>query len=396
MSDPASSEQPSPTEPRFVRSSLMLGNVVTGLAVIGPTAMLSQLADGLQVTIRDAGLLITFGAVMLCVGSPLTAWATSRIERRVLLTVVLAIIALGHVASALAPNYGTLLAIRLVMLAAAAVFTPQAASTISLIVPARERAAAISYVFLGWSLAVAVGLPLMTFAAAHIGWRESYAAVGVLAAVIACLHWVLLPTGLLGAPISMASWRALAGNRLIWLLLAITALQTSGQFAVITYLGPLLHRLANAGPQEIATFFAVFGVAGFVGNVIATKIVGRIGGLVASTGFLISMLIGASLWTFGAPWLWLMGAGMLCWGLGFAAVNSMQQGRLVAAAPDLSSVSVALNTSALYIGQAIGSAIGGTLFAHDLASLNGYVAITMFVMALLVVATTRGASGRAA
>lgn len=385
------SDQTIPTEPRFVRSSLMLGNVVTGLAVIGPTAMLSQLADGLQVSIRDAGLLITFGAVMLCVGSPLTAWATSRIERRLLLTAVLAVIALGHVASALAPNYAVLLVIRLLMLAAAAVFTPQAASTVGLIVQARERAAAIAYVFLGWSLAIAVGLPLVTFAAAHIGWRETYAAIGVIAALIAWLHWALLPSGLMGAPISLASWRALAGNRLILLLLAITALQTSGQFAVITYLGPLLNRLAGAGPQEIATFFAIFGAFGFIGNVIATKVVGRIGALVTSTVFLLSMLLGALAWTFGTPSLLAMGAGILLWGLGFAAVNSMQQGRLVAAAPDLSSVSVGLNTSALYIGQAIGSAIGGTLFARDLAALNGYVAIALFVMALLVVAMTRRA-----
>jgi predicted MFS family arabinose efflux permease len=378
------------TEPAFVRSSLMLGNLVTGLAVIGPTAMLIQLADGLAVTIRDAGLLVTFGAVMLCFGSPLIAWATSRIERRSLLTGVLVIVAVGHAASALAPNYGALLAIRLVMLAAAAVFTPQAASTVSLIVPVRERAAAIAYVFLGWSLAIAVGLPLVTFAAAHVGWRETYAAIGVIAALVAWLHWARLPAGLIGAPISLASWRALAGNRLILLLLAITALQTSGQFAVITYLGPLLTRLAGAGPQEIATFFAIFGAFGFIGNVIATKIVGRVGALETSALFLISMLIGAVLWTLGAPHLLVMGAGILLWGLGFAAVNSMQQGRLVAAAPELSSVSVALNTSALYVGQAVGSGLGGTLFAHDLAPVTGYLAIGFFVLALLMIDLTRG------
>jgi predicted MFS family arabinose efflux permease len=382
----------SPSEPRFVRSSLMLGNLVTGLAIIGPTAMLSQLADGLQVTIRDAGLLVTFGAVMLCFGSPLTAWATSRIERRSLLTGVLLVIALGHAASALAPNYGALLAIRLVMLAAAAVFTPQAASTVALIVPVRERAAAIAYVFLGWSLAIAVGLPLVTFAAAHIGWRETYATIGAIAALTAWLHWARLPAGLTGAPISLASWRALAGNRLILLLLLVTALQTSGQFAVITYLGPLLARLAGAGPQQIATFFAIFGAFGFIGNIIATRIVGSIGALQTSTLFLVSMLIGALLWTFGAPWLLAMGAGILLWGLGFAAVNSMQQGRLVAAAPELSSVSVALNTSALYVGQAIGSGLGGTLFAQDLAPVTGYVAIGFFVVALALVGLTRSRS----
>jgi len=80
----------------------MLGNFVTGCSVLAPAGMLSELASGLDVTIRTAGLLITFGAVVLCVGSPLTAWLTSRIERRRLLTITLAVMAFANIASAFA------------------------------------------------------------------------------------------------------------------------------------------------------------------------------------------------------------------------------------------------------------------------------------------------------
>src|SRR3954463_13829650 len=73
--------------PRFAPTALMLGNVVTGSAVLAPAGMLQELSGGLDVSIRTAGLLITFGAVVLCVGSPVTAWLTSRIERRRLLAV---------------------------------------------------------------------------------------------------------------------------------------------------------------------------------------------------------------------------------------------------------------------------------------------------------------------
>ena len=59
---------------RFAPTALMLGNVVTGCSVLAPAGMLGELASGFDVTIRTAGLLITFGAVMLCIGSPLTAW----------------------------------------------------------------------------------------------------------------------------------------------------------------------------------------------------------------------------------------------------------------------------------------------------------------------------------
>src|ERR1700694_4404426 len=111
-----------PTEPvgvgrRFAPTGLMLGNIVTGCSVLAPAGMLSELSWGLGVTIRDAGLLITFGAIVLCIGSPLSAWLTSRIERRTLLTGALAVLALNHAVSAFAPDYTTLLVIRLIMLA---------------------------------------------------------------------------------------------------------------------------------------------------------------------------------------------------------------------------------------------------------------------------------------
>src|SRR4051794_10794548 len=126
----------SPAARRFAPTALMLGNFVTGCAVLAPAGMLGELAAELDVSIRDAGLLITFGAVMLCIGSPLTAWLTSRIERRTLLVATLAVFAITNAASALAPNYATLLVIRLIMLAGGALYTPQAAGTAGPIGPA--------------------------------------------------------------------------------------------------------------------------------------------------------------------------------------------------------------------------------------------------------------------
>jgi DHA1 family inner membrane transport protein len=143
----------------FVPTSLMLGNILTGCSVLAPAGMLMELSQGLDVSVRDGGLLITFGAVMLCIGSPVTAWMTSRIDRRTLLTTTLAVLALTNLASALAPDYTTLLITRLIMLAIGALYTPQAAGTAALIVPPEKRGSTIAYVFLGWSLAAAVGFP---------------------------------------------------------------------------------------------------------------------------------------------------------------------------------------------------------------------------------------------
>src|ERR1035438_10440978 len=119
---------------RFAPSALMFGNLVTGCSVLAPAGMLIELSSDLGVTVHAAGLLITFGAIMLCIGSPLTAWLTSRIERRTLLTTTLAVLTLTNVASAFAPDFATLLVVRLVMLAVGSLYTPQAAGTGALIV----------------------------------------------------------------------------------------------------------------------------------------------------------------------------------------------------------------------------------------------------------------------
>ena len=375
---------------RLAAWALMFGNVVIGLCVLAPAAMLRELAEGLNVTIRDAGLLVTFGAVVLCFGSPLMAWATSRIDRRLLLVGTLAIVAIGHVASALAPNYTVLLAVRLLMLAVAVIYTPQAAGTIALIVSEKERPSAIAFVFVGWTLSVAAGMPLMTFLAAHIGWREAYLALGLAAAISSILLAIGLPTGLKGAAISFQSWGKIARSRTIVLLLLITVFSASGSFVVFTYLGPLLSRLAGAGPQEIATFFAIFGVMGFVGNVLATRVVRVLGAFTTSLLSVLSMFLGALVWSLGVGVLPVMGLAMVPWGLGFAAANSMQQARLIAAAPELASASVALNTSSIYIGQALGSGLGGLLFARELALPVGYVAVASLAAALVTLAFTRG------
>jgi predicted MFS family arabinose efflux permease len=84
-----------------------------------------------------------------------------------------------------------------------------------------------------------------------------------------------------------------------------------------------------------------------------------------------------------------MACSVAIWGLGFASTNSMQQVRLVGAAPVLASASVSLNTSVLYIGQAVGSAIGGMLYARDLLYGAGYVSVGFVALALLTVMLTR-------
>jgi DHA1 family inner membrane transport protein len=374
---------------RFAPTALMLGNVVTGCSVLAPTGMLGELASGLDVSISIAGLLTTFGAIVLCVSAPATAWLTSRIDRRTLLSVTLAVLALTNIASAFAPDYTSLLVIRLIMLAVGALYTPQAAGTAALIVPVQKRGSTIAYIFLGWSLATAISLPLVTFIASRYGWRAAYGGIGAMGCVSCLLLAWRLPAGLIGTAVDLKTWTDVGRNRTIVLLLLITMTQMSGQFVVLTFMGPLLAKLAGAGPDAIGLVFLCYGVCGFIGIVIATRIVDSWGAWSTSALSTALMLVGMAGWAVSAGSYPLMVASVALWGLGFASSNSMQQVRLIAAAPPLSSASVSLNSSVLYVGQAAGSAIGGLLYGRDLLHATGYVGAALVALSLAMIILTR-------
>jgi predicted MFS family arabinose efflux permease len=379
---------------RFSITTLALGNFVVGLSILLPTGMLAELSLGLGVPIGTVGLLISAGAGVVCVSPPLVAWITSRIDRRTLLSSILLWLALGHVASAFAPNYASLLAIRLAMLAFAGAFTPLAAGTAALLVPESKRASTIASVLLGWALAIAIGLPLVTVTAPQIGWRATYSLIGILAALGFLALLAELPKQLKGAPVIFATWRAVGRSRQLLLLLLITSLLAAGQLVVIAFVGPLLTELTGATPRGVAVVFLLFGVMTLVGNICASQIVQAWGAFKTSAVFIICIVMGAALWALGAGIYPLMAAGAAIWGLGFAAATAMQQVRLIAAAPALATASVAINNTALYLGQAIGSGIGSILFARGELNAMSFVALALVAASFGILWLTRFAPER--
>jgi DHA1 family inner membrane transport protein len=379
---------------KFSIFALSLGNFVVGLSILLPTGMLAELSLGLDVPIGTIGLLISFGAGVICVSPPLVAWMTTHTSRRALLTAVLAWLAFGHIASAFAPNYLTLFIIRLAMLALAGAFTPMAAATAVLLVPEDKRASVIATVLVGWALAIAIGLPMISPLAPEMGWRATYTLIGGFAIIGSLALMFGLPNGLKGAPVVFATWQAVGRSRHLLFLLLITGLLAAGQLVVIAFVGPILTDLTGATPPGIAAVFLLFGGMTLVGNVCASRVVQVWGAYKTSGVFIFCILIGAALWAFGEGTYSLMAAGAAIWGLGFAAATAMQQVRLIAAAPLLGTASMAINNTVLYLGQAIGSGIGSVLFAQGKLHTMGFVALAFVAASFSVLWLTRFAPER--
>jgi predicted MFS family arabinose efflux permease len=360
--------------------SLTLGNFAVGTGMMIMPGMLNELGADLAVSPAAIGMLISAFALTVCIGGPFLASWTSAIERRKLLTAALVLYAVMHLVAALAPGYGTLLAVRMVTAIGAALFTAQAAATAGLMVPPAIRGKAIGLVFLGWSIAAVVGTPLGTYLGAHIGWRPTLALVGVVSALFAAGVWLQIPGKLYVAPMDRAAWKALFANTPLLLAVSVTALQAAGMFTVFSYMALLLKDFIGASPTTISMMFFCFGVTGVIGNIIGARVMDRIGAAKVAMAAIGCMLTAIVLWPLTRGSLPITVVLILIWGFGCFAVNGAQQARLVAMAPQLASASVALNSSAIYLGQAVGAFAGGLIISsHGTGTLSFFGAVPLAV-----------------
>ena len=245
MAAPMAANPPLPL--RGPLGALMFGNFVVACGVLVVPGMLDKLAQDLQVSVPTAGQLLSLAALAMCLGAPLFAAFTSRVDRRLLLTASLLVLGAGHVACALAPNYTVLAVLRPLAVLGAAVLTPQAAATIGLLVPPAQRPAAVTTVFLGWSVASVVGMPLGNLVASYLSWRAGFGLIAVMAGVSAAIVWRSVPGGLRVAPLSLQSWLAVAGSPRLRRILGTTLLWCAGHFMVLGYITPLFRQGDYAG-----------------------------------------------------------------------------------------------------------------------------------------------------
>jgi MFS transporter, DHA1 family, inner membrane transport protein len=362
--------------------ALLMGNFIIGTGVLLPAGLLNFLMTDFNLTASQAGRLMLVGGIVVGIGAPVLAAITSRIERRFLLTAALVLYAAGHFASAVVPSFELQLWIRALTVVGAAVFTPQAASTVGLLVPVENRAGAIAFIFIGWSAASVAGIPLGSLLADILGWRAVYAAMGTMALISALSVWLTLKPGLLVTPLSLVAWKAALSSPLLWMVFLVTLCSMSGQFTLFGYIAPILKQGFRANAQAISIMFAVVGLSGVFGNTLASRVVARLGvDRVIAIG-LLSLCVGF----LGVALSWgNLTAAMLAaifWGLGSFSSNSLQQSRLVALAPPLAAATVALNTSVVYLGQSIGSWTGGKLVDAGRMTYAPYVALGFMALAL--------------
>jgi DHA1 family inner membrane transport protein len=360
------------------RSSTALYALTLGAFGIGTTefvimGLLLQLAAELQVSLPTAGLLISGYALGVFVGAPLLTASLSKVPRKTALLALMALFTLGNLACALAPNYAVLMIARVVTSLAHGTFFGVGAVVAASLVPPDRKAAAISTMFTGLTVATLLGVPAGAWLGLHFGWRSTFwavCAIGVVAtAVIA--RFVSAREAGCGSGLSLKEELKVLRRLHVLLGLAATVFGFAGVFAVFTYIQPLLTQVTGFAESGVSAILLVFGVGMVLGNVIGGRLTDRapvrmlLGSLAALAVVLVLMGFAMGHRTTAVLFVGLLGTGA------FATVSPLQLRVLNQAQGAGQSMASSLNIAAFNLGNALGAWLGGVVIARGpgLASL---------------------------
>ncbi|MEZ7002664.1 Cmx/CmrA family chloramphenicol efflux MFS transporter [Streptomyces sp. AD55] len=237
------------------------------------SGLLPPIAEDMDVTIPQAGLLISAFAIGMVVGAPLLAVATLRLPRKTTLVALITVFGLGQIAGALAPTYAVLFTSRVVSALACAGFWAVGAAVAIAMVPRTARARAMAVMIGGLSIANVLGVPAGAFLGEHLGWRSAFWAVGAasafaLAGVVALIPRIPLPERRPRLKGELAIYR----DRQVWLSIGVTALAAGGVFCAFSYLAPLLTDVAGLADGWVPTVLALFGLGALIGTTIGGRV----------------------------------------------------------------------------------------------------------------------------
>ncbi|NDZ79062.1 MFS transporter [Streptomyces sp. SID10853] len=262
------------------------------------SGLLPDIADDMNVSIPQAGLLISAFAIGMVVGAPLLAVATLRLPRRTTLISLITVFGLGQVAGALAPNYELLFASRVISAFACAGFWAVGAAVAIAMVPLNARARAMAVMIGGLSIANVLGVPAGAFLGEHLGWRSAFWAVGAASAIALVGVATLIPR--IPLPAERPRLRtelSIYRDRQVWLSIVVTALAAGGVFCAFSYLAPLLTDVAGLADSWVPTVLALFGLGALVGTTVGGRIADAhlfgvlLTGIAASTVFLVALAL---------------------------------------------------------------------------------------------------------
>ena len=327
--------------------------------------LLPDVAASLGVSIPSAGLLVTGYALGVVVGAPILTLITNRWRRKNVLLALMAVFILGNLLCAVAPDYGFLMAARVVTSFAHGSFFGVGSVVAAGLVAKDKQASAIALMFTGLTLANILGVPFGTIVGQALGWRATFWVVTGLGVVAAAAIAILVPSRGEEATPSLAKELGVLARPQVWLALLTTVLGFGGVFTVFTYITPILEQVTGLSPHAVSAVLLLFGVGLTLGNMAGGRLADRalmptLIGVLAALALILALFSVTSHAVLPAV------VTIFVWGIaGFATVPPLQM-RMVEKAREAPNLAASLNIGAFNLGNAGGATLGGAIIDHGL------------------------------
>ncbi|MFE4513122.1 MFS transporter [Kitasatospora sp. NPDC056783] len=348
--------------------AMMLCTFCVGTAESVIAGILPNIAEHVGVSLSAVGMLISVYALVVVVAGPCLTVLTARFPRAVLLPAMMGVFILGNVIAALAPDFGWLVAGRVVSALSHSTLIAVFVAAARDMAPPDRRAASGAKVTLGIGLATVVGVPAGTVVGDNWGWRATFWAL----AVLSLLSTLLLlrhtappaPADAPGAPpATTAGRRRFAVPAPMLLVALVIVLGTGGVFSLYTYASPYLTQGAGFDSSTVTVLLWLYGLGGIAGNLIGARAADRhlrtavLATLGASAAALLLLaLLARSTWAVAVLFC-VLGAAY------FATIPALNSQIVVSAGPTSAAMALTVNNSAFCVGIALGSWLGGAILS---------------------------------
>ncbi|MBE1468889.1 MFS transporter [Kibdelosporangium phytohabitans] len=349
-----------------------------------PVGLIPAMSDQLGVSVGTAGLTVTVPGVIAAFASIGLPLAVGRLDRRVLLAVLLAVMAVGSVVSALAPSFTVLIVSRVLVGITIGGFWAIAGSIAVRLVPGPSIPRALTIVFGGVGAAAVLGVPVGTIIGEAVGWRGAFWALAGLSVVVLIAALFLLPALPASEPVRVSALRAQLRNPVLVAGIVATALLIAGHYGAYTFVSPVLLDISGTSSSIIGLLLLGYGVVGMVGNVIAGSWASKAAGRTMSA---IVIVLGAALVLF--PLLgvtpWTGAALLLVWGLAYGAAPVTLQTWVLSAAPNHAEAATAIYCFVFNLAIALGALASSVIVDAINVQSVLWIAAALVLLVLLTV-----------
>lgn len=367
---------------------LAISAITVGLVELVVGGILPVIAEDLQVSIASAGQLITVFALVYAIAGPVLLSLTAKIERKKLFLITLSVFFLGNVFTYFSTTFALMMAARILTAASAALVIVLSLTITARISKPHVRAKALGYIYMGISSSLVLGVPIGIVITNAFGWRTVFLGIAILTVgtlVLISKFFDEIPTGEV-QPLR-EQLKALANKKIVFAHLA-TMFMLAGHYSVYAYFTPFLETTMNLSSSWISIFYFLFGIAAVAGGAFGGGLATRIGShksiLIILGTFSLSLFV-LPYSTFSMTVFIIV---MMIWGALSWALAPAQQDYIIQTDPVSSDIHQSFNNSALQVGIALGSGVGGVAFSHtgnvtSMPAVGGFIVIIAFVCAVI-------------